>query len=292
MSKIGFVANQGRYKNVFQSLKLVEKDFAEKFEQAETPLIKVNFVSNTNQLAATHVQAVKSTVDILNSIDKKEITVAEAAFSNTQKGFKNFGYQQLAQDYPNISLMDLNTAPVEEWNGFRLSKPILDSDFRINVSPPKTHDTVVITGAMKNFAVGAIIIGSKQRGSHSRSNFHQGNYAQINQRLVDLYQQVKPDLAILDGFKVMEGRGPSSGNPIKSNWALAGTNPVEVDAVAAYLMGFDPADIGYLYFAHQRGLGQINFSRIDLAGDDPKLHKKEIEAHPRFKQQLKWKKQN
>ena len=87
----------------------------------------------------------------------------------------------------------------------------------------------------------------------------------------------------------MEGAGPSHGEAVDTNWALAGTNAVEVDAVCAHLLGFDPADIGYLYLAHQEGLGEIELSKIDIKGEEPQAYRRQIRPHPNHQQELTWK---
>lgn len=57
--------------------------------------------------------------------------------------------------------------------------------------------------------------------------------------------QFKPKayLAIVDGIIGGEGNGPLCPDPVESNVIVTGTNPAEVDAVVARLMGFDPNKI-------------------------------------------------
>ena len=50
----------------------------------------------------------------------------------------------------------------------------------------------------------------------------------------------KAYLAIVDGIIGGQGNGPLCPDPIQSNTLISGTNPGEVDSVAAKLMGFDP----------------------------------------------------
>jgi hypothetical protein len=56
--------------------------------------------------------------------------------------------------------------------------------------------------------------------------------------------------------------------PVEKNLILAGADCAALDATAARLMGFDPRRIGYLAECAERGLGRIEESRIELAGDD------------------------
>jgi uncharacterized protein (DUF362 family) len=55
--------------------------------------------------------------------------------------------------------------------------------------------------------------------------------------------QPKAYLAIVDGIVGGQGNGPLSPDPVESNVLVSGTNPAEVDAVVARLMGFDPTRI-------------------------------------------------
>jgi uncharacterized protein (DUF362 family) len=55
--------------------------------------------------------------------------------------------------------------------------------------------------------------------------------------------QPKRYLAIVDGIIAGQGNGPLCPDPVQSNLLVSGTNPAEVDAVIAKLMGFDPQKI-------------------------------------------------
>lgn len=91
--------------------------------------------------------------------------------------------------------------------------------------------------------------------------------AAMGRNLVTLIAVVRPHLAVLDGFVGMHREGPRHGTPIRLGLALAGTDPVAVDAVGAAAMGFDPMEVGYLRLAHEAGLGVADLSRIEVVGD-------------------------
>jgi len=50
---------------------------------------------------------------------------------------------------------------------------------------------------------------------------------------------------------------------------LAGEDPVAMDALAANLMGYQPADIEYLQMASQRQMGTMDLRDADVSGDEP-----------------------
>ena len=255
-------------------------------------VIKPNFVSTTIQPAATHVEAVRAVIDFLQERSKAPIKIAEgAALGDTFEGFRNFGYLDLKKDYSNLEFVDLNrdifeTVSLKDKAGnshpFRIAQTILRSDLRISVTPPKTHDTVGVTLAIKNMLVGSLIrstrisslsifwkpfhwitkrlpgrirdlfsfenltrlFGTRFIGS-DKVKLHQG-YLNLNLFLFQLAALIPPHLAVIDGFEGMEGDGPVHGDPVSLNWAMAGGNPLMVDRVATRLMGFNPEDIGYL----------------------------------------------
>jgi len=73
---------------------------------------------------------------------------------------------------------------------------------------------------------------------------------------------------IMDCTIAGDGAGPRMIIPYEKNYLLAGSDPVAVDAVAARMMGFDPMGIEYIRIATERGIGEGDISRIQIAGDD------------------------
>jgi len=75
----------------------------------------------------------------------------------------------------------------------------------------------------------------------------------------------------------MEGGGPTRGETLKNlGMAVAGTDPVEIDAIAATLMEVNPANLDYLQLS--RGLlGQYNKSALAKI---PKRFKYRFKLHP------------
>jgi uncharacterized protein (DUF362 family) len=89
----------------------------------------------------------------------------------------------------------------------------------------------------------------------------------MNRNLAALAERTKPHISVVDGWVGMHREGPRHGTPLPLGVAIAGTDAVAVDAVAAKVMGFDPFDIGYLYYADRAGLGTADLGRITIVGD-------------------------
>ncbi len=99
---------------------------------------------------------------------------------------------------------------------------------------------------------------------------------------------VHPNL-VIDGTNAMEGNGPGSGTQVDLGWLVASFNPVVADALAAYLMGLDPADIGYLYLLNERGFGPIAPGEMNISGKDPTSLRREIRRPDSYPGILEWK---
>ena len=124
----------------------------------------------------------------------------------------------------------------------------------------KTHVFTTMTGAMKNAFGG--LLHRKRHWTHSV----------IHETLVDLLaiqQEIHPGIfAVMDGTFAGDGPGPRAMRWHIKDRILASGDQVAIDAVAAYMMGFDPMSIKFIRLAHERGLGCGDISQIDVVGED------------------------
>jgi uncharacterized protein (DUF362 family) len=293
-SIVGLSSGEKRHENVKRALELIEPELESALEGKKSILIKPNFVSTKRQAAASHVDAARAVLDVVRGMSKADITIAEgAAQIPTSQGFTNFGFERLAKEY-GANLVDLNTDRYVEIDlydrnlkplTFRISKTVLDSDFRVSLALPKTHDTVVVTLAIKNLAVGSLL---KDANGDEMMKLHQGTRS-INMSIAKLAEAAPASLAVLDGWEGMEGEGPELGEPVRLGWAMAGLDALAVDTLATHLMGFGPALIGYLVMCRERGLGEGDLRRIDVRGvKDYRTLRKDLKRHPTYEKQLDW----
>ena len=146
-SRVVLIKGNDRYDNIIQALNLIADQI--RVAGKRSVLIKPNFVSTRRQLAATHVEAVRAVLDWLQPRCDGLLTIGEgAAVSDTFDGYRNFGYVDLAEEH-NIRFVDLNQdewVPVQVYDrklrpmAVRVARTTLESDFRISIGPPKTHD--------------------------------------------------------------------------------------------------------------------------------------------------------
>lgn len=287
---VGLVESKSHYDGVLKALSLIENQVAEEIKGKKKVLIKPNFVSTSRQLAATHVDAVRAVLDFLEKHYSGKVIIGEGpSVSSLRSGLINFGYLWL-QDKYDVEFVDLNRDDYIEVEGydsrlrplkFRLSKTAVESDYRISLALPKTHDTVIVTLAVKNMVMGSVV-------GHDKERMHQG-YKAINLSIAKLAQTVMPHLGVIDGYVGMEGRGPVSGDPVNLRIAAASVYPVSLDAVVTEIMGFNPSDVGYLYHLSKWGVGVIDTGMIEIIGKNRNDVAREFKPHPRYGEMLKWK---
>ncbi|MBW2644963.1 MAG: DUF362 domain-containing protein [Deltaproteobacteria bacterium] len=331
-SVVALVRGEDRRQNILHALRLLDKEIA----VGRKPLVKPNFVSTKVQLAASHADAARAVVDFLREKTSRPIIIGEgAAASDTFKGYENFNFLKLRGKYQDVKFTDLNRDDFEivtlydqklNPQPFRIARTTLESDFRVSLSIPKTHDATCITLSLKNMVVGSLIrdvgpnivnlagriadkgmrlvpsrikplfsfqglsrLGITKIGGSDKVKLHQG-YLNIHLFLYQLARIIPPHLCVLDGFEAMEGNGPVSGDRVDWRIAIAGTDFLATDTVAAVLMGFDPEDIGYLYFCKSDKLGEGNIDKIKVIGTPLKECLRPFRPHQSYKKQLDWKK--
>jgi uncharacterized protein (DUF362 family) len=238
-------------------------------------LLKPNMSVSQNPLAVTHVDAVRAVLEFLEPRHKRQVIVGESGVLNTLEGYRNNGYEALLREY-NVRLVDLNTSPTEKYYVFgreqkpqpvRLISSLVDpAVYVISLARMKTHDCVLVTLALKN----ALMAAPLNDYRHSDKGHLHGPAPALNDilhfNLFHLAHRVWPELAVIDGFEAMEGDGPAWGTPFEAKVALAGTDPLAADSVAARIMGFDPRNILYLRAMGEAGLGQGDPDKITVLG--------------------------
>ncbi len=285
--KVALVKSNNSFEGVSRSLEMIKAEVAERIKDVKKPVIKVNFVTVYNEVAATPVEAVKAIIEFLKPMTEAEMVVAEGAtVGSTDEGWRNYGYLDLEKDY-GVKLVDLNKddrveTEIYDGQGHKMTVPysrtIAESDFLVSVCRPKTHDTVVATLTLKNVAVGGLEV---------RSGIHQGRY--IHPGLMELAKFKKPDLSVLDGIFGMEGNGPVSGTKIDSGWVATGLDFLAVDSLGLDLMGIDIDDVGYLKMCDEEGLGEAwPGGNIELIGEKVADLRKEFKLHQTAEAQKRW----
>lgn len=237
-----------------------------KFPKRKKVLIKPNIVGSfkkTQKAVTTHPSIIEAVCKILKKNNCK-IYIGESSFTNTPCAFRDSGIQKVAKKYGKLiifeqdKLIRIKDSKAKILKNFYLSKTLKHADLIINMPKLKTHQLTKYTGAIKNL-YGCIPGGMKQK-LHGKAS----NEKKFSKLLVDIYQNVKPEVNIMDGVIGMEGKGPTSGKPKKSGYILASKSAISLDVVSSKLMGYKPKQILMIKEAIKRKLGSFKFELVGL----------------------------
>lgn len=182
-----------------------------------------------------------------------KIYIGESSFMDTDCVFKKSGIDKIAHKYGKLVIFEqdklktIKDSKAKVLKSFPVSKTLTQMDYIINLPKMKTHVLTNATLGIKNL-YGLIPGGLKQR-IHSKAKGDK-----FSQILVDIYQNFPSELTIMDAIIGMEGQGPTSGNPKKTNLILASQNTVALDIATAQVMDFKPKEIPAIKFAIKRKL--------------------------------------
>jgi uncharacterized protein (DUF362 family) len=194
------------------------------------------------------------------------------------------------------------------WPAFDLNHSYEDCDVFVSIAKMKEHVTAGVTLSMKNcFGITPCTVYGAGAGENEptlvpkggRGLIHSGYRGpsksapqeldpkspredtwRVPRTVVDLISARPVHLAIVEGIKTMTGgEGPWVGEAqsgVAPGVLVAGTNPVNTDAVATAVMGFDPMAVrgtppfercdSTLQLAEAVGIGTRDLKRIEVAG--------------------------
>jgi uncharacterized protein (DUF362 family) len=213
----------------------------------------------TPELAATtNPEVVKTLVEISFEAGAKEVTVMDNTINQAQRCYARSGIAEAAKSagakvpFVNeyrLKKMALKGEWLKEWEVFT---DFVEADKLINVPIAKHHSLSRLTIGMKNW-LGAI--------GGARNQLHQ----KIDEAMVDLAAFFKPQLTVLDAYRILTRNGPQGGrtSDVKlQKTVVASIDPVAAETVAAGFFEIRPDELVYLGIAQKRGLGQTNLEKL------------------------------
>lgn len=212
--------------------------------------------ANTNPLLVS--QIIKHCLEA----GAKEVFVFDHTCDNWMKCYSNSGIERAVKDaggkivsgesekyYHEVQIpggKKLKSAKVHEL--------ILNCNVFINVPVLKHHSSSKLSLGMKN-NMGIVW----DRGYWHKNDLHQC--------MADFITYRKPDLNIVDAYRIMLKNGPQgvSTEDVKTMKSLLiSRDIVAIDAAAAKLFGSDPASINHIKIANEMKLGRMDLEKLSI----------------------------
>ena len=238
-------------------------------KKGEKILLKPNILAGRNPelVTTTHPAIFEATVRLLKE-EGVEVSYGDSpGFDPPIVALKKSGITDIAEKY-NVKLADFERGKKVDYpdgyygKQFDIAFGVLEADGIISLSKMKSHQLTRITGAVKN-QFGCI-------NGLNKARFHVKipNATNFSKMLVELTKFLKPRLYIMDGVIAMQGNGPASGEPVNMNCIIVSADPVAVDSVFCRMVNLPPEYIPTNVYGNEIGLGNCDFSEIELVGDD------------------------
>jgi uncharacterized protein (DUF362 family)/NAD-dependent dihydropyrimidine dehydrogenase PreA subunit len=145
---------------------------------------------------------------------------------------------------------------------FPLTTYLDECDHLVSIPKFKTHEFTLLSGAIKNLF--GLVSGTFKTELH-KNYFDLRDFSRI---LVDILEEVRPSLTIVDGIVALEGDGPATSGKVRElGLILAGRDCVAIDVVMAKIMNIKPFDVLSTKDAAARGLGAGDINFIEILGE-------------------------
>jgi uncharacterized protein (DUF362 family) len=207
-----------------------------------------------------HPEVIKALVELSFEAGAKEVTVMDNTINQAQRCYARSGIAAAAKaagakvPFVNefrLKKMALKGAWLKEWEVYT---DFVETDKLINVPIAKHHSLSRLTIGMKNW-LGAL--------GGPRNQLHQ----KLDEAMVDLAFFFKPQLTVLDAYRILTRNGPQGGrvSDVKlQKTVVASVDPVAADTAGAGFFDIRPDEVVYLGLAEKRGLGQTNLEKLTI----------------------------
>ena len=226
-------------------------------------LIKPNigWDRSPEQAGNTNPYVVAALVDMCFKAGAKRVNVFDRTCNDAKRCYENSWIEKIARekganvyfadDWNVVKAKFDYKSPMEDWPVYR---DALECDTFINAPVLKHHGLTGLTLSMKNL-MGVC--------SGNRGLIH----FDIGKKLAHLTDFIKPDLSVIDAYRVLTRNGPTGGNledVLDMKTVIVSADPVLCDSYAAKLMDKDPLSVNYIDQAVKLNLGNADITKADI----------------------------
>jgi uncharacterized protein (DUF362 family) len=279
-SRVALVKTEDRKYGVEASLNALKINPA----KGKDVLIKPNFNTADITPGSTHNDTLVALVEKLWAMGAKSISLGERSYPPTVEVMEKKGVLPLLEKL-NVTVIDFDRLDDKGWvefkpkathwsKGFRIARPILESECLVSTCCLKTHQYGGIFTLSLKLHVG--VVPTTRHGYQYMEELHSSPHQR--ELIAEINEPFKPSLVVLDGVDAFVDGGPATGKRAKGKVFLASTDRVAIDAVGVALLkhlGSNDKIMGKKIFEQEQiaravelGLGASSPSEIELVSVD------------------------
>ncbi len=289
-SRVALVKTGDRKNGVKTSLKVLDTNPA----KGKDVLIKPNFNTADTPPGSTHNDTLVALVEEVWGMGAKSISLGERSYPPTREVMEKKGVLPIL-DKLNVKVINFDDLDKNDWvlfqpkkshwpNGFRIARPILETECLISTCCLKTHQFGGIFTMSLKLHVG--VVPTFRHGYEHMRELHGSPHQR--RMIAEINEPFKPSLIVLDGVDAFVDEGPMTGKLAKAEVFLASTDRVAIDAVGVAVLKFLGSNESIMKpkvfeqeqiaRAAELGLGESSPSEIGLIAADEKsrLYREQI----------------
>ena len=249
-------------------------------------LVKPNFNTADTTPGSTHNDTLVALIEELWAMGAKSISLGERSYPPTREVMSEKGILPILEKL-NVSVIDFDDLKENDWvlikpktshwqNGFRVARPILESECLISTCCLKTHQYGGIFTMSLKLHVG--VVPTSRHGYTFMQELHGSPHQR--RMIAEINEPFRPALVVLDGIDAFVDGGPMTGKRAKAEVFLASTDRIAIDATGVAILKlfgsnqqimrpkiFEQEQIAQ---AVELGLGASSPSEIELIAADEK----------------------
>lgn len=207
-------------------------------------LIKPNFNTADPTPGSTHNDTLMALVDVLWKMGASSITLGERSYPPTLQVMQQKGVIPLLEQ-KDVRIINFDDLDKKDWiefkpkgshwpNGFRIARPIVESECLVSTCCLKTHQYGGIFTLSLKLHVG--VVPTSRNGFNYMTQLHQSPHQR--KMIAEINQPFRPQIVVMDGIDAFVDGGPMTGKHAKADAFLASTDRVALDAVGVTLLKY------------------------------------------------------
>jgi len=256
------------------------------FIKGKGVLIKPNFNTADTPPGSTHNDTLTALIEEIWRSGAKSVSLGERSYPVTRQVMEQKGLLPILQRL-DVNILDFDELPEKDWvefkplqshwpNGFRIARPVLESECLISTGCLKTHQYGGIFTLSLKLHVG--VVPTSRHGFEYMRQLHSSPHQR--KMIAEINEPFKPSLVIMDGVEAFVDGGPATGKRAAGNVFWASSDRVAADAVGVAILKYLGSNENIMtpkIFAQEQiaragelGLGVSSPSGIDLTPADEK----------------------
>ena len=238
LSRVVLVKTENRKEGVKKSLAALKTNPC----KGKNVLIKPNFNTADFTPGSTHNDTLAGLVEKVWEMGARSISLGERSFPPTREVMEAKGILPVLQKM-DVRVINFDDLKEKDWvefkpqkshwvDGFRIARPILESECLISTGCLKTHQFGGVFTMSLKLHVG--VVPTSRNGYDYMRQLHSSPHQR--KMIAEINEPFKPQLVILDGVEAFADGGPATGKRARGEVFLASSDRVAVDAVGVAIL--------------------------------------------------------